>query len=264
MKRTLVIFSFICLTLLGLWMVNQVPSLAKESDVAAVAGQLYETGQYALAAQAYQQLVDQGYADSALFYNLGNAYYRQGDLGHAILNYRRAGGLAPRDEDIRANLELAREQIVNPVEGVTGNESLFSHLANFTRNWLTLNELALMALGLWVLLALLIMAFINRRRGSRMWAGLQYAVLTAALTLLLTVIALGSRLYEDYSRLEGVIVASEVNVTTSPDGQGETVFALHSGGEVEIAEQRGSWVRLILPDQSDKQGWVPATVVEKI
>jgi hypothetical protein len=70
-KRILVVFSFICLTLLGLWMVNQVPSLAKESDMSAAAGQLYESGQYALAAQAYQQLVDQGYADSALFYNLG-------------------------------------------------------------------------------------------------------------------------------------------------------------------------------------------------
>jgi tetratricopeptide (TPR) repeat protein len=245
-------------------MVNQVPSLAKESDMSAAASQLYETGQYALAAQAYQQLADQGYADSALFYNLANAYYRQGDLGHAILNYRRARDLAPRDGDIRANLDLAREQIANPVEGVKGNENLLSHLANFTRNWLTLNELALLALGLWVLLAVLIMAFSNSQRGSRMWTGLQYTVLTVALTLLLIVIGLGNRLYVDYSRLEGVIVASEVNMTTSPDGQGETAFVLHSGGEVEIVEQRGSWVRLVLPDQSDKQGWVPASTVEKL
>jgi SH3-like domain-containing protein len=68
----------------------------------------------------------------------------------------------------------------------------------------------------------------------------------------------------DYFRLEGVIVASEVNVTTSPDGQGETTFVLHSGGEVEIVEQRDRWIRLVLPDQSDNQGWVPASAVEKI
>jgi hypothetical protein len=82
--------------------------------------------------------------------------------------------------------------------------------------------------------------------------------------LLLTVVGLGSRLYVNYSQLEGVIVASEVNVTPSPDEQAETAFVLPGGGEVEIIEQRGSWVRLALPDQSDKQGWVPAAAVEKI
>jgi tetratricopeptide (TPR) repeat protein len=263
-KRILVILSFICLTLLGLWVVNQVPSLAKENDMSAAANQLYETGQYALAAQAYQQLVDQGYADSALFYNLGNANYKQGDLGRAILNYRRAERLAPRDEDIQANLELARGQIANPVEQMDGQKSLLIQVAGFTRNWLTLNELALLALGLWILLALLMMAFSSSRQGSKLWEGLQYGVVVAALALLLAVIGLGSRLYVDYTRPEGVIVAGEVNVTTSPDGQGETVFVLPSGSEVEIIEQRGSWIHLVLPDQSDKQGWAPALAVEKL
>ncbi len=266
MKRTLVVFSLICLTLLGLWVVNQVPTLAKSSETSATAAadQLYETGQYALAAQAYQQLADQGYTDSALFYNLGNAYYRQGNLGQAILNYRRAGKLAPRDADIQANLEVARGQIASPAARVPGNESLFSRLVNFSRNWLTFNELALLALGLWILLALLVMAFSNSRRGSEMRAGLQYAALTASLALLLTVLGLGSRLYVDYIRPEGVIVTNEVNVTSSPNEQGETAFGLPRGAEVEIVEQRGNWVRLILPGQSDAQGWVPALAVEKI
>jgi tetratricopeptide (TPR) repeat protein len=90
-------------------------------DTMAMAHQLYESGQYAKAAEAYQQLVDQGYSDAALFYNLGNAYFKQGDIGRAILNYRRAERLHPRDPDTRANLELARSLAVDQIED--GNQS---------------------------------------------------------------------------------------------------------------------------------------------
>lgn len=105
------------------------------------ANHLYESGQYQQAAQAYQQLVDQGFSDSVLFYNLGNAYFKQGDYGRAILNYRRAELLAPRDADIATNLNLARTQIVD-----TGNEGFFSAIGHWTQNWLTLNEIVITVL----------------------------------------------------------------------------------------------------------------------
>ncbi|HIE11941.1 MAG TPA: hypothetical protein EYP63_00690, partial [Desulfotomaculum sp.] len=56
----------------------------------AQANRLYEAGQYAEAAVAYQALVDAGAHDGRLYYNLGNAHYKSGDLGRAVLNYRRA------------------------------------------------------------------------------------------------------------------------------------------------------------------------------
>ena len=77
MKRTMVIFALMSLTVVVLFVGNQTwlfakPPLAAQ-DTLATARQLYEGGQYAQAAQGYQQLADQGFADSALFYNLGNA-----------------------------------------------------------------------------------------------------------------------------------------------------------------------------------------------
>ena len=120
MKRTIVIFTLMILTAISLFGANQALLFAKPSVAATeamvTANRLYEDGQFAQAAQAYQQLADQGFADSALFFNLGNAYFKQGDYGRAILNYRRAEQLAPRDEDIAANLALARAQRVDQFE----------------------------------------------------------------------------------------------------------------------------------------------------
>jgi len=114
--------------------------------------ELYDAGRYAESAQVYEQIVDQGYQDSALYYNLGNAYYKQGDLGRAILNYVRAERLAPRDADVRANLELARAQTIDllgPAE-----RSLPARLAAAVQSRLTTNELAAATLALWFLLTL--------------------------------------------------------------------------------------------------------------
>ena len=77
---------------------------------------LYEDGRYEQAARSFQQLVDKGYGDPVLYYNLGNAYFKQGDIGRAILNYLRAERLAPRDDDIRTNLDFARSQTLDLLE----------------------------------------------------------------------------------------------------------------------------------------------------
>ena len=120
MKR-IAIIAMIALTMIGFFAVNQTALFAEtlsatEGEKMQIANDLYEGGQYLQAAQAYQQLVDLGVVDSALFYNLGNAHFKQGDYGQAIVNHRRAQQLAPRDPDVAANLALARAQAVDQFE----------------------------------------------------------------------------------------------------------------------------------------------------
>ena len=184
MKRIIIVFSLISITIIGLFLVNQVQLLAKPSDTMSTANQLYETGQYSQAVQAYQQLVDQGFTDSALFYNLGNAYFKDGDYGRAIANYRRAQLLAPRDADIVTNLELARSRIVDHLEETgESNQGLFSAIGRWAQNWLTMNEVALFALAAWILFIFLLILFSNTRKGSFARERLQYAMVVAGLVL---------------------------------------------------------------------------------
>jgi tetratricopeptide (TPR) repeat protein len=132
-----------------------------------VANRLYENGRYAEAAQTYEQLVAGGVQDSTVFYNLGNAYYQQGNFGHAILNYERAQRLAPRDADVQTNLALAREKIVDQYGE---DDALLNQLAVWARSWLTLNEMAVAALVLWLFLGGLILLY--RRKNSVFVKGL--------------------------------------------------------------------------------------------
>ena len=112
-KRTVMILLML-MTLLGLTLLALPEKLSAKTPVdlthsMATAQRLYEQGRYEAAAQIYQQMVDHGFEDSRLFHQLGNAYFKQGDTGRAVLNYRRAEQLAPRDADIEANLQLARQ-----------------------------------------------------------------------------------------------------------------------------------------------------------
>ena len=271
MKR-MTLIALIALAMLGLFAVNQTQLLAKSSPAAAAptdageamrtANQLYEAGQFAQAAQAYQQLVDHGYVSSALFYNLGNAHYKQGDYGRAIANYRRAQRLDPRDSDIEANLALARAQTVDQFEAVDDG-GLLSQLGDAVQGWFTVDELAMTALGAWILFIFLLLLFGSAKAGGAWRRGLQYALVASAVVLTVGVLALGSVIHVGNNASEGVIVATEVDVTSGPGPQYVTEFTLHDGTEVELVEVRGNWVRLALPG-GELEGWVPASTVETL
>jgi tetratricopeptide (TPR) repeat protein len=272
MKRTIIIFALMSFTVMILLGANQLLLLAKPTVAAtetmATANQLYESGQFTQAAQAYQQLTDQGFADSTLYFNLGNAYFKQDDYGRAILNYRRAEQLAPRDEDIVTNLELARSQRADQFEE-TGEEpettadNFIGRLAQSTQEWLTINELAMATLGLWFLFVATVMIYSHTSRGNGWREALQYGLFGIALVLSLGAISLGSRLYVENNNVDGVIVAGEIAVTSGPGSQYVTEFTLHSGAEVRLIEQRENWTRLTIPD-SELQGWVPAGAVAPV
>jgi tetratricopeptide (TPR) repeat protein len=279
MKRLLLI-ALILLTMGGLFAANQTSLLARSlttysslpttsagaseaaSATMAMAKQLYEMGQFAQAAQAYQQLIDQGFADASLFYNLGNAYYKQEDYGQAILYYRRAQQLAPRDPDIETNLKLARAQAVDQFEAAEEG-GLLNQLGQSTQAWFTLNELAMAALGIWILFMSLLLLRSAAKAGGAWRKGLQYALVAAGIVLVVGLLAMGSSLYATDSQPEGVIVAAEVDISSGPGSQYVTEFTLHSGAEVDLVETRGNWVRLALPGD-ELEGWVPASAVASV
>lgn len=267
-KRISIVIALIIIITASLVLGNQILSLAKTSatagDTMQNASQLYAAGQFNLAAQSYQQLVDQGYASSALYYNLGNAYMKQGELGRAIVNYQRAQQLAPRDEDIANNLELARTQVSNQLEiDTTAGETLISRMAQATRSWLSLNELAIAALFSWILFVLFVIIYTSLRPGGKLREAVQYFLVAISIVLVISVIGLGSRVYQDATQTKAVVITEEIVVTSGPGKQYSTEFTLSNGTEINVLETRGSWSRLALPN-SQLQGWVPAETIESV
>jgi hypothetical protein len=224
-------------------------------EMAAV-NQLYEDGNFAEAALRYQALVDAGVEDGRLYYNLGNTYFKMNDLGRAVLNFRRAQRLLPRDGDVVANLRLARDQTLDRIESENKGATvdLFRNLIYST----TLDEAAVAALVLWVVLCGLGVGAILWQQWRRI-----LLMLASGITLLLfsVLLSVAIRSWDERGQPPAVVVADEVAVHSGPGDGYLTEFTLHAGAEVRVVERWGGWLRVTLP--GDLQGWTPGhSVIE--
>jgi tetratricopeptide (TPR) repeat protein len=247
--------------MIGLVLSNQATSLTEAmNQTSQHAAEAYQAEKFAEATQAYQELVTAGVKNSDIFYNLGNAYFKQGDIGRAIVNYRRAKLLSPRDGDIQTNLGMAEAQAKDQLD--LNGESTINRIAEVSQNWVTLNEMALLALTLWFGLALLLFS-LSQTESARGHEVVQYGAIIVGLLFVASALALGSRLYVEATQPAAVIIADKVDVSSGPGSQFVTQFTLHSGTEVHLLEQQGSWVRLTLPGDQ-MQGWVSKDTVEMV
>jgi tetratricopeptide (TPR) repeat protein len=262
-KKSLTIFLTASALALALLLAVFSPNQAKpllDRETMLRANQLYENGRYTEASQTYQQLVDQGYVHSSLFYNLGNAHYRQGNLGKAILNYERAARLEPRDADIEANLSYTQQQTLDRYE--TQASSPLEQWTQTASSLLTLNEMSVVVLVLfWLLTALFIIY--RHSRAPELRKGLRYGLVLTVMIFAFSIFTLGSRIYAENNHPIAIVTAESVEVLSNPGEGSVTQFTLHNGAQVIVLETRGQWVRLSLPGDQF-QGWVPMEGVEEI
>jgi hypothetical protein len=210
---------------------------------------------YQKAALRLERIADQGgVRNGRLFYDIGNTCFRMGDLGRAILYYRRAEVLIPNDPNLRQNLGQARRQRTDQIDVKPQTQVLktlfFWHydLAISARLYLFAGLFAL----IWTLA--LVRRFVRR-------PGLGWGV---ALSAIVATLLLGSLLVEEIQRRShagGVILASEV---VARKGDGETYQPsfeepLHAGTEFDVVEDRNDWLFVELSD--GRRCWVPAKAV---
>jgi hypothetical protein len=138
-----------------------------------------------------------------------------------------------------------------------------SQMGRAVQSWVTLDEVAMVALGGWILFVLSLLLLVSIRRGGAWRRRLANLSMVLAVLFAAGVLALGSALYVDSHSSDGVIVAAEVEVATGPGAQHVTEFTLHRGTEVSLVETQGNWARLALPG-SELEGWIPVSAVEAI
>lgn len=246
-----------CLLALALWLGGIDGALAQSDPLVRYnqANEQYRQGQYQQAREQYLGVVDAGVRDPQVYYNLGNACFKAGHLGEAVLWYERALRLAPRDADIRTNLRFAEQLRFDKVGEAGGAGRWLVDLYLFP----TLDELSLVfsvcflaacTLGLW-------------RLWRRNWSGGWRVALFAASVFMAAGAGayLGARLYGQ-AQAQVVVLAAEVTARSAPDLQQTAVFVVHEGTCLLLARSEGNWVLVRLP--SGLGGWVPADTVERI
>ncbi len=209
------------------------------------ANQLYNQNQFQEAAELYEQVIAGGKKNGHLYYNLGNAYFRMGDLASAILHYVKAQNLLPRDEDIEANLEYALRQTVDQLDGRT------PHALDSVLFWvrdLSLKEhgtaLLWIHLGFWIALAV---------RLHHPTQATQTARNFLLAFLVLAVVSTGLRWQQETGSSIGVILPKQIDVHSGWNAGTVALFQLHQGAIVTLAREKEQWVELELPD--GKTGW---------
>jgi tetratricopeptide (TPR) repeat protein len=210
------------------------------------ANRLYEGGKYQQAAARYESILKQSGASAPLLFNLGNAYFKNGEIGRAIYNYRRAAKLAPRDPDIQANLRFARDRI-------TGSSSVQPPIWTPLVRYFTQNELSVgAALFFWIYLALLT---VSRWRPSFRPALRPYLSIFAVLFLSTIGLLIPAVAQEQVA----IVTQSQVPVHLGPLAESQTAFTAPDGTELHIENRRDNWLQV--SDRSNRTGWVESSQV---
>jgi tetratricopeptide (TPR) repeat protein len=222
------------------------------------ANDFYKKNNYDSAIVYYQKVLDAGWEAPQLYYNLGNAYFRHGLLAKALVNYERAYRLDPSDENIRHNLEFARQFI----------QDNFNEVREFflVRAWRSI-ALSLKA-DLWAYISIVLFAlsllffFLYLFAKTLSWrkTGFFSAIIAMIFALLTFGLSLENRHYVQNS--EEAIVLQPTSVRSSPSNQGTELYILHEGVKVKVLSTNDGWYEVKLPNGSI--GWLPKSDVEKI
>jgi len=212
----------------------------------------YFHGRYQESVEAYERVAALGVISADLFYNLGNAYLKAGQLGPAIYNYERALDIEPSQEDVRFNLAVARDAARKKGEDrLTGAEAqpFWMRVASqVTVNWASWLFLSLYA----ALFALLTVLHFMQPGFLRvgMWSGFAFLSLATAIAGAL----LGARLYLADRVEQAIVLPDVVQVKEGPDPNYQSVFGVHAGLRVRVTEKEQDWVRIRLAN--GLEGWM--------
>lgn len=216
---------------------------------------LYEAGDYPGAVDVFNEVLAAGVDDPVVHYDLANAWFKTGRLGFAIYHYRRAHALAPRDEDVNANLEYARFLALDSITEEARTDTR-------VEGWLdriTPEEASRVPAVLWILAGLAAVVWQLRPSPSRLWR----RSATVLVLLWAGSMVLGVAAWRRSAGLhEGVVLAREVVVRNGPGDSFETAFVLHEGAEVVVEGERGSWTEVSLP--GELRGWLPSDQLARL
>jgi tetratricopeptide (TPR) repeat protein len=223
------------------------------------ANKAYFSGQYEAAIKIYEPLVNKGFASPVLFYNLGNSYFKLGNMPMAILFYEKAKKLAPSDSEIEHNIRLANTRIVDKFESVP--TLFYVRWYNSIKTILSPDRMAQAGLTFialfWVLLAVY---FFARRRFLRVLS-FYIAILFILLGGFCMVMA-----YQSYHSLltpdEAIVIEPSIGVKSSPDHKSIDQFVIHEGTKVRVMDRIGEWKEIGIANGNS--GWIESTAIREI
>jgi tetratricopeptide (TPR) repeat protein len=231
--------------------ISAVGAFAADDGTFSKANQAYAEGRYEEAANGYESLVGSGTRHANLFYDLGNARYRLGDFGNAILNFERALALDPRHPEADANLRLARDE----ARALEMRRDGLERYASFG----TVKQYTIAAtIAFWFALFLTAHLCFTRRRS----AGRLALILLAAVIVSGSVFAIYTLENGAHGAALAVVTGKDVEARLATADTAKSILVLPPGSEITILSERGDWLYAALPN--DQRGWISASAAQRV
>ena len=222
------------------------------------ANDLFINKRYKKSIELYEKIIDSEQKNSTVFYNLGNAYYRLGDIGHAIWAYKHANKFSPRDKDIIHNLKIAEAKKIDRI-----NSPPLFILHDFYRKIklsMTMFEFILVVGILFFIFSLIwIMQSFSGKRNV-----VSKTIFQILLTFIIIVHAVMLDMAFERKRISNeAIIVGKSDAQSGPFfGDNKVLFQINEGSVVEVLEEKNNWSKIILID--GKKGWVLSNALRKM
>lgn len=218
------------------------------TDSAAVA---YSKQEYKRSINLYEKVLFSGNTSYALYYNLGNAYFKDNQLGRAIYYYELAKKLNPNDEDIKNNLQLANTKTIDKIESKenyfagaikSGIYTLFS-----TNGWARINIIALFLSLAFFFVFIISKKMLFKRAGFLLGAA-------CAITFFASFFIGYAALHDLNKKNQAIVTAQVVQVLNAPTTHGKSKFSLHEGTKLIVLSTNEEWTSVQLANGNE--GWI--------
>ena len=224
------------------------------------ADKAYQENNFVKAIELYQSVLSVEGESAAIYYNLGNSYYKSDSIAKAILNYERALILAPNDDEISFNLEMAKSKTIDKI---TPKSEIFI-VSWFNSLTALMNESgwAQFAIFSFIILLLGLAAYIFSKKVAVKKIGFTIAVVCFIFTIFANIFA-QSQKDTLIIRNTAIVMEPTVTVRSTPNESGTELFVLHEGSKVLILDDTmNSWKEISLEDGN--RGWIQTEMIEVI
>jgi tetratricopeptide (TPR) repeat protein len=217
-------------------------------EVVSQANRAYAAEDFETAIALYEGLLNEGVTDAMVHFNLATIYDQSGQIGLALLNYRRAQQQTPRDSELSVRIsEIQNNRLNLQVEETV----IVDRLGTLVSPVMTTTEFTVVGFVLW-LIWFGLGTFSVMRLNMRI--ALRPVLIVFSVVMLAIVVLLGCRLYIEAYRPAAVITAGRVPVLSGPDEGYLELYELSEAAELRVTHQEGAWMRIVLPD--GRKGWL--------
>tara|TARA_B100001094_G_scaffold240237_1_gene235829 strand:- start:5694 stop:6452 length:759 start_codon:yes stop_codon:yes gene_type:complete len=251
MKKLLLIF-FLLSSSLGLSQTNNESLFNSGVD-------LYNQGKYLEAISQFELVIENGEHSYALYFNLGNSFYKINDIANSIFYYEKALKLNPNEKDVINNLSYSQNMLIDKIDKLPVNQ--VSQFVSSLSNTLSINQWLFFGITfLYLFLATFFLYYFNNNTRAKK----NYFTISTFFLVLFTIfLFIGINRFENEKNIiSAIIFKNKIDFRAEPNYRSDILFNLHEGTKVIVKEELNDWILIQISDGNS--GWIESESIKKI